>query len=50
MRRVRIERVNRAARGRVSDAIDLSASAGVSAPRMVTISEGWFWMGSDAGQ
>lgn len=50
MRRVRIERVNRAARGPVSDAIDLSAAAGVSAPRMVAISEGWFWMGSAAGQ
>ena len=50
MQRDRIEAVSAAAGGRVSDAMDLSARVGVSAPRMVAIPEGWFLMGSDAGQ
>jgi sulfatase modifying factor 1 len=50
MRRDRIEGVNTAASGQVSDAIDLSALARVSEPRMVAIPEGWFLMGSDTGQ
>src|SRR5271169_3756412 len=50
MRRDRIEGVSSAAGGRVSDATDLSACVGVSEPRMVAIPEGWFLMGSDAGQ
>jgi len=52
MRRDRIEDVSAAADGRVSGAIDVSARVGVSVsePRMVTIPEGWFLMGSEAGQ
>src|SRR5271167_2678153 len=50
MRRDRIEGVNTAASGHVSDAIDLGARVSVSEPRMVAIPEGWFWMGSETGQ
>src|SRR5580692_264537 len=50
MRRGRIEDVSAAADGRLSGAIDLSASAGVSEPRMLAIPEGWFLMGSETGQ
>jgi sulfatase modifying factor 1 len=50
MRRDRIERVNTAASGGARRAIDLSASVGVSEPRMAAIPEGWFLMGSETGQ
>ena len=50
MRRDRIEDVSAAAGGPVSDATDLRARVDVSEPRMVAIPEGWFLMGSDAGQ
>jgi sulfatase modifying factor 1 len=50
MRRDRIEDVSAAASGGMSDAFDASAHASASEPRMVTIPEGWFLMGSDSGQ
>ena len=50
MRRDRIEDVSAAAGGPVSDATDLRTRVDVSEPRMVAIPEGWFLMGSDAGQ
>jgi formylglycine-generating enzyme len=50
MRRGRIEGVSAAAGGRASDTKDFSARVAVSEPRMVAIPEGWFLMGSDAGQ
>jgi formylglycine-generating enzyme len=50
MRRDRIEGVSAATGGRASDATDLSTHVDVSEPCMVAIPEGWFLMGSDAGQ
>src|SRR5271155_2955695 len=50
MRRARIDAVNAAAGGRVSDAVDLSAHGSLIEPRMMAIPEGWFLMGSDTGQ
>ncbi|MGB7752894.1 MAG: SUMF1/EgtB/PvdO family nonheme iron enzyme [Candidatus Acidiferrales bacterium] len=50
MLRRRIDAMNAAPGGRVSNTIDLSARASVVEPRMVAIPEGWFLMGSDTGQ